>query len=152
MACLHSPSLEKAGSQLRAQEPHLRCHHLRSSPSAAGLSQPGAAWGRPGREYLQEETRGGQPGRLAQHLLAAHSLAPGLSTRKRRRLPFRREKIASRSGSSADWLLRVGRRGAGSAGPVSGRAGARQCSCAGLLSLLCLPRFVLSLPTSVCTK
>lgn len=64
----------------------------------------GTAWGGPGRDYLHKQTGGGQPGRLAQHLPAAHNLggptpSPGNAAARRPR----RGKIASRSSSLADW-------------------------------------------------
>lgn len=50
-------------------------------------------------EYLQQETRGGQPGRLAQYLLAAHSLRGSAQRRKRAPGLLRRGKMASRTDS-----------------------------------------------------
>lgn len=58
-------------------EPLPSAIHTGTESAPGGLpANPGCgtAWGQPGKEYLQEQTRGGQPGRLAQHLLTAHSL------------------------------------------------------------------------------
>lgn len=68
---LPAGTLLTAGRHLRAQEPHRRRRRLLCTPRRR--DGVGAA----GREYLQEEARGGQPRRLAQHLLAAHSPARG---------------------------------------------------------------------------
>ena len=107
------------------------CRTPRVAKSTPGWSPPGGglpanpscgmAWGWPGRKYLQEQTGGGQPGRLAQDLQTAHRLgAGGLSPGNAAVSWLRREKIASRSSSLADWSFWDGRRGTRSMGLLSG--------------------------------
>ena len=117
-----------AVSQLWAQVSPLRRHRLSPNPSVLAVSKPewalkgprASPWTPAARragagppEYLKEQTRGGQPSRLAQHLPAAHSLgARALSSGNAADNPLRREKMASPSDSLADWQLSYGGGGA----------------------------------------